>query len=225
VQRAGSAVPADMPIVTYALIAICVIVFLACVGGGMDLLGRNLGDVKLANDLAVSPFDIAQGDYWRLITYSFVHAGLIHIGFNMLLLFQLGSLLEPAIGRVQFAVIWFVSVLSGALGSLLLDAGGSVGASGGVFGLMAAAVVILRARGFDPMATGLPVLIGLNLLITFSLPGVSLGGHLGGLAGGALAGLAIAELPRAVRGLPRAVPTLAAVGVGVLAVLGSLAVS
>jgi membrane associated rhomboid family serine protease len=224
VQRATASVAPDTPVVTYIVMGICVAVFLVCVAQGMDPLGRNLAS-PLANNLAVDAAAIDAGHLWTLVTYSFVHAGLIHIGFNLFLLFQLGSMLEPAIGRVQFGVIYFVSVLTGAFGSLLLDPAGSVGASGGVFGLMAAAVLILRSRGVDPMATGLPLLIGLNLLLTFSLSFVSVGGHLGGLAGGALAGLVIAELPRAARGLPRAVPTLLAAGVGVLAVLASLAVA
>jgi membrane associated rhomboid family serine protease len=144
----------------------------------------------------------------------------------MLILWQLGQLLEPALGRVQFGVIYFVSVFAGALGALLLDPNiPTVGASGGVFGLMIAAIIILRARGFDPMATGLPFWLGLNLVITFTLPNISVGGHLGGLAGGALAALAIAELPRNVRGLPRQAPTLIAAAVGVVAVVGALAVA
>jgi membrane associated rhomboid family serine protease len=119
-----------------------------------------------------------------------------------------------------------VSVLCGALGSLLLEPNvPTVGASGGVFGLMAAAVVILRARGIDPMATGLPLWIGLNLLITFTIPNISIGGHIGGLFGGALAALAIAELPRSMRGLPRIAPTLVAAAIGLVAIAGSVAVA
>jgi membrane associated rhomboid family serine protease len=212
--------------VTYVIMAVCVIVFLGCLGSGMGLLGENLFESRLARDFALAGPLVADGDVWRLVTYSFVHSGIIHIGFNLFILWQLGTMLEPAIGRVQFAVVYFVSVLSGALGALVLDPNiGTVGASGGVFGLASAAIVIMRSRGIDPMQSGLPLFIGLNLLITFTLPNVSIGGHIGGLVGGALAGLALAELPRAVRGLPRFMPVLAAVGVGVVAVVASLAVA
>ena len=226
VQRASSAVSPDTPALTYVLMGICAVIFFGCLSSGMAITGDNLFESQLARDFALAGPLVADGDLWRLVTYSFVHSGIIHIGFNMLILWQLGTMLEPAIGRLQFGVIYFVSVLSGALGALLLEPNvGTVGASGGVFGLMAAAVVIMRSRGIDPMASGLPLWIGLNLVITFTLPNISIGGHIGGLAGGALAALAIAELPRAVRGLPRAAPTMAAIGVGVVAVAGSLAVA
>ena len=228
VQRAARAsnLSPDTPVVTYAVMVVCAIVFLGCLASGMTMLGDNLFESELARDAALAGPLVADGDIWRVVTYSFVHSGIIHIGFNLFILWQLGSMLEPAIGRVQFAVVYFVSVLSGALGALLLDPNvGTVGASGGVFGLASAAIFIMRARGIDPMQSGLPLFIGLNLLITFTLPHVSIGGHLGGLAGGALAGLALEELPRAVRGLPRFAPTLAAAAVGVVAVAGCMAVA
>ena len=226
VQRASAALPADTPILTYILMGLCGIVFFGCLSSGMDITGEGLFESELARDAALAGPPVADGDLWRLVTYSFVHSGILHIGFNLLILWQLGTMLEPAIGRVQFGVIYFVSVLTGALGALLLEPNvGTVGASGGVFGLMAAAVVIMRSRGIDPMQSGLPLWIGLNLLITFTIPNISIGGHIGGLIGGALAALAIAELPRSVRGLPRAVPTLAAAAIGVVAVAGALAVA
>ena len=226
VQRASASVPADIPIVTYVLMALCAIVFLGCLAGGASITGANLFESQIARDFALAGPPVADGEVYRLITYSFVHSGILHIGFNLLILWQLGQMMETAIGRLQFTVIYFVSVVSGALGALLLDPNvGTVGASGGVFGLAAAAVVILRSRGIDPMATGLPLFIGINLLITFTIPNVSIGAHLGGLVGGALAGLAVAELPRAVRGLPRGAPTLAAAAIGVVAVAGCLAVA
>jgi membrane associated rhomboid family serine protease len=228
VQRAArsSGVAADTPVLTYLIMFFCGIVFLGCLGSGMSITGNDLFRSELARQFALAGPLVADGDLWRLVTYSFVHSGILHIGFNMLILWQLGTMLEPAIGRLQFGVIYFVSVLCGALGSLVIDPNvPTVGASGGIFGLMAAAVVILRARGVDPMATGLPLWIGLNLLITFTIPNISVGGHIGGLFGGALAALAIAELPRSMRGLPRVAPVLVAAGIGVLAAAASVAVA
>jgi membrane associated rhomboid family serine protease len=144
----------------------------------------------------------------------------------MLILWQLGTMLEVGIGRARFAVIFLVSVVCGSLGVLLISPNEvTVGASGGVFGLMGAAVVVLRNRGIDPMASGLPMWIGINLLITFAVPGISIGGHLGGLAGGALAALVIFELPDKVRGLPRQAPTLLAAGLGLLAFAAGIAIA
>jgi membrane associated rhomboid family serine protease len=216
----------DTPLLTYILMGICGAIFFGCLSSGMSITGDGLFESKLARDFALAGPLVADGEVWRLVTYSFVHSGILHIGFNLLILWQLGIMMEPAIGRLQFGIIYFVSVLTGALGALMLDPNvGTVGASGGVFGLMAAAIVIMRSRGIDPMATGLPLWLGLNLVITFTIPNISIGGHIGGLIGGALAALVLAELPRSVRGLPRMVPTLLAAAIGVVAVAASLAVA
>jgi membrane associated rhomboid family serine protease len=143
----------------------------------------------------------------------------------MYVLYFLGGLLEPAIGRLRFAVIYFVSLLAGSFGALLLEpTAPTVGASGAIFGLMGAAVVVMRNRGINPMESGLGLMIGLNLLITFLIPNISIGGHIGGLVGGALAALLMLDLPDRVR-LPSVVPMLLAGAVGVVAVAGSIVVS
>jgi len=140
---------------------------------------------------------VADGDWWRLITSGFLHYptlpfGLIHIGFNMYLLWVLGNMLEPAYGAVRFTAVYFTSLLAGSLGALLLTPNSpTVGASGAVFGLMGAAFVELRARGVDPFQTGIGGLIVINLVLSFTLSNVSIGGHVGGLVGGALAALAL----------------------------------
>ena len=103
----------------------------------------------------------------------------------MLALWILGSLLEPALGHVRFGLIYFVSLLCGSFGALLLSPDSlTVGASGAVFGLMGAAAVVARNRGLNLMESGLGIWIGLNLLITFTIPNISIGGHIGGLIGG-----------------------------------------
>ena len=93
---------------------------------------------------------------------------------------SLGGMLEPVIGKLRFALIYFVSLLAGSFGALLLEPfGRTVGASGAIFGLMGAAIVVMRARGISPMESGLGLWIGLNLLITFTVPNISIGGHVG----------------------------------------------
>jgi membrane associated rhomboid family serine protease len=132
-------------------------------------------------------------DYWRLVTSGFLHAGILHIAFNMYILWILGNMLEPAIGTVRFVAIYFVSLLGGSFGALLLSNPRSltVGASGAVFGLMGAAFFELRHRGIDPFQAGIGGLIVFNLLLSVIVPGISIGGHLGGLISGALCALAL----------------------------------
>ena len=176
-------------------------------------------------DGGLSRFGVDAGEYWRIVTSGFLHAGFLHLLFNMFALYVLGGMLEPAVGRLRFGVIYFVSLLAGSFGALLLEpTGPTVGASGAVFGLMGAAVVVMRNRGVNPMESGLGVWIGLNLLITFTIPGISIGGHIGGLVGGALAAFILFDLRDRLR-VPSVVPTLLAGAIGVVAVIGSIAVS
>jgi membrane associated rhomboid family serine protease len=204
------------PQLTYVLIAINVIAFLAQVSSGGGLDGRS-GSVYEHGAL-YGPL-VADGDWWRIVTAGFLHAGLLHIAFNMYFLYFLGTLLEPAIGKVRFAVIYFVSLLGGSLGALLVSPDAvTVGASGAVFGLMGAAILAMRARGIDPMQSGLGMTLLLNLGITFLLPGISIGGHLGGLGAGFVAGyllFEVAERNRNARVPVIAVCIVLGVGLGV----------
>jgi membrane associated rhomboid family serine protease len=151
--------------------------------------------------------------------------GFLHIATNMFSLYILGSLLEPAVGKLRFGLIYAVSLLAGSFGALVLTPNGfTVGASGAIFGLMGAALVVMRNRGISPMESGLGLWIGLNLLITFTIPGISIGGHIGGLIGGALAGAVLFDFRDRVR-VPPQVPALIAAAIGVLAVVGAFAVS
>ena len=110
----------------------------------------------------------------------------------MLLLFQLGNLLEPAIGRLRFGLLYFAALLAGSAGALIVSPNSlSGGASGAVFGLMAAAFVGLRNRGVNPFSTGIGTVLVINLLLTFTMPGISIGAHVGGIVGGVLAGWVI----------------------------------
>ena len=190
--------------VTMAVIAINVIVFLAEISsgsGGLGSVGGTVYDKGALNGYAVAHLH----QYYRLVSSGFLHAGFIHIIFNMYLLYILGRMLEPTLGSVRFAAIYVAALLAGSFGALLVDpggafvdasgvvhlTGGTVGASGAVFGLMGAAFIELRRRGVDPMQAGIGGLIAINLVLSFVIPGIAWGGHIGGLIGGGLAALAL----------------------------------
>ena len=174
---------------TYVLIGINVAVALGALLGGASATGGGIGGSTLLQDGSVSRPEIADGEYWRLVTAGFLHAGFFHLLFNMLSLYILGGLLEPAVGRLRFGLIYFVSLLAGSFGALLLEpTSPTVGASGAIFGLMGATAVVMRSRGMSIMESGLGIWIVLNLVITFSVPNISIGGHIGGLVGGGARG-------------------------------------
>ncbi len=211
------------PYATYVLIALCVVAYIGSAASGSSLAGGPGG--SLVADGALSGIQVADGQWWRLVTGGFLHAGLLHLFFNMYVLYWLGSMLEPQLGRARFLGLYFASLLAGSFGALLLSdpRAQTVGASGAVFGLMGAAFVLQRARGINPMESGIGLFILLNLGITFIIPGISIGGHLGGLVGGALAGWAIEQFSR--RRASPALPVLACAGVALLAAAGSIAVA
>lgn len=189
-------------LVTRLLIAVNAGVFLWTLLGGVSgiLSGSNINRRQF--DLALSSIFIDNGEWWRLVTAGFLHFGVFHVAMNMLLLFQLGQLLETGIGRTRFALLYAASLLGGSLGALLLSPNALTGgASGAVFGLMAAATVGLRQRGINPFQTGIGATLVLNLLITFAIPGVSIGGHLGGAIVGGAVGYVMLE-PRWNRDTP-----------------------
>jgi membrane associated rhomboid family serine protease len=211
------------PQLTYVLIAINVIVFLAQVmsGGGLNGVG---GTVYAHGALAGQP--VADGEWWRIVTFGFLHGSLIHLAFNTYVLYFLGTLLEPEIGKLRFGLIYAVSLVGGALGALLtsLPQQATVGASGAVFGLMSAAFVALRARGIDPMQTGIGVMILLNLGITFLIPNISVGGHVGGLIAGGVVAFLLFDIGER-RGAPERVVVAACAALGVALAVGAVAVA
>ena len=143
-------------------------------------------------DLGLNAIPLRFGDEWyRLVTSGFVHFGIIHLAFNMFMLYQLGQLLERWMTPVQFALLYFASLLGGSFGVLLLQGesfGVTAGASGAIFGLLGAAAVGMHRRGVNIFSTGIGTTLILNLFITFSVKGISIGGHLGGLVAGAICG-------------------------------------
>ncbi len=183
------------PMVTQVLIGINVAVALV----GMSLQGDDLvfkGGLVANGFLDGELVGVANGEWYRIVTSGFLHAGLLHLGFNMFVLYQLGKLLEGALGRLRYTIVYFVAMFSGSLGVMILSPDSlTVGASGAVFGLMGAAVATLRQRGIDVMSTGLGGTIVLNLVITFTLSRyISVGGHVGGLIGGFLAGWILVDI-------------------------------
>ncbi|HEY9555884.1 MAG TPA: rhomboid family intramembrane serine protease [Acidimicrobiales bacterium] len=192
------------PIVTQVLIALNVAVFVYGLGGGGLSTSQDMtidGGLIARGWTGTELVGVAEGEWWRLVTSGFLHANLIHIGFNCLVLYQLGQVLEPVLGRLRFGAVYFASMLTGSFGVLLLSPDSlTVGASGAVFGLMGAALAVFRARGINPFDTGLGGAVMINLLITFTLPGISVGGHVGGLIGGFIAGWILTDLgPRVLK--------------------------
>ncbi len=208
------------PEVTFALIAINVVVFLT--EGSFTVSGQPTGKIYEEGALfgsirGVPALGVAHGQWWRIVTSGFMHENLIHIGFNMYVLYVLGQMLEPALGRLRFGTIYAVSLLTGSCGALLVTPHSpTVGASGAIFGLMGAAAVEMRARQIPVMQSGVGGLILLNLVISFTLPGISWGGHIGGLIGGAVAALVI-QLGARYRSQALALAGCAAIGIAALA--------
>lgn len=197
---------------TIALIVINAIVFLA--SGKFGFGSSSGGGTKVFVEGVLFGPSVADGEYWRLVTSGFLHANLWHIGLNMYLLWILGGMLEPAIGKVRFLVVYFTALLGGSFGALLLSPlSPTVGASGAIFGLMGATAVVMHRRGINIFEAGIGGLILINLVFSFFFPGISVGGHLGGLLAGALAMLAIHEADRLRR------PVWGFVGAGLIAVI------
>ena len=197
-QGAFSPTAGRMP-ATIGLIAINVIVFLIELAGGGT--GSLSGGGTVIHDAGLRGPDVANGDWWRVISGGFLHAGFLHLLLNMYVLYIAGSILEPGIGTARFLGIYFVSLIAGSLGALVVDPNSlTVGASGAIFGLMAAVVVIARGRGVEQLASQFGLFIVLNLVLTFSISGISVGGHIGGLIGGAVAALLVLFVERQFRG-------------------------
>jgi len=190
---------------------------------GQDALrldyGNITGPVRLEQGGDVA--GVATGEYYRLGTAAFLHAGVLHLVLNMVALASLGPALEAALGRLRFAALYVLSALGGSVTAFLLAPADtlSVGASGAIFGLFGAYYVVVRRMGGS---TGSIVgLLAVNLVITFALPFIDWRAHLGGLVTGTVLAAALAYLPRSPRrGLLQALACAAVAGLlVVLAVL------
>ncbi|MGH9042015.1 MAG: rhomboid family intramembrane serine protease [Acidimicrobiia bacterium] len=179
-------------LVTRVIIALNIGVFVltALTGGAM---GRG-GELQFR--LALFGPAVAAGEWYRLVTSGFVHYGILHIAFNMLILARFGQMLEPALGRARMTALYLSALLTGSLGVVLMEPTGvTAGASGAVFGLVGAAAVGLRQRGINVWQSGIGPLLAINLVFTFAVPGISIGGHLGGLIGGVVVGGVMLRAP------------------------------
>src|SRR5256886_9057319 len=179
--------------VTKLLIGVNVAAYVAELAQGGGVYGVN--STIYEKGVLWAPF-IADGDYWRLVTAAFLHYGPFHLLLNMLALYWFGSLLERRIGSGKFLLLYVVSGLAGSAGALLLDPlTPTVGASGAIFGVLGAGLVLERQRDYVFGGSALGVIV-LNLLLTFRISNISIGGHIGGLIGGALCALGMTRLGR-----------------------------
>ncbi len=216
------------PIVTQGLIALNVLAFLAVLANGGTLMG---GGGRISDNFAlfgVGQFTrggplvgVAAGEWYRLVTSGFMHAGIIHIGMNMLVLWLVGAQLERVLGHARYLSLYVASLLAGSFAVMLASPGNlTVGASGAIFGLFGAMFAFQRDRGINPMQSGLGGLIILNLVITFAIPGIAIAGHIGGLVGGFATGWLMFQLERRTRQVWPGVAVC--VGLAVLFALGGV---
>ena len=211
------------PVVTQVLIGVNVLAFLIETAAGAPVSGGGGGTVWV-HGVLFGPSISVNHEYWRLITSGFLHDGLFHLFVNMISLYFVGSALEPAIGRVNFLAVYLVSLLCGSFGALWFSPGvPTLGASGAIFGIFGALIVVARRRGIPIWQSGLGYVLVFNLIFSFSVRGISVGDHLGGLVGGLITGWLIVEVAER-----RRMATAALIGcavVGVASVIGALAVA
>ncbi len=204
-QFGGRQISGTTPVVTYALIAINVVMF------GLQTVSRDL-----QGELVLRSPAVADGDLYRLLTSAFMHYGLTHLLFNMWALWVIGPPLEAALGRLRFTALYVLSALGGSVLVYLLSSpnAATAGASGAVFGLFGATFVIGKRLNLD--VRWVIGLIGINLAFTFVIPlissqNISWQGHIGGLVTGAVVAAAYVYAPRERRNLIQAAATIAIV--------------
>jgi len=222
------------PVLTQILIAVNVAVFLvglaldrrgAFGGNGgtlhdhfalMAKLFQNGNDFYLKHYPGTETVGVGGGQWYRMVTSGFLHYGIIHLALNMYALWVLGRAVENLGGRLRFAIVYVVALLAGSLGALVITPDSlTAGASGAIFGLMGAIFLAQRAQGIGFRDSPLLGVLLLNLAFTFGIGGISIGGHIGGLIGGAAAGWVLFDYARR-PGLDKRIP---------LAICGALAVA
>lgn len=222
--------------VTSGMIAlnIAVFVWIALGGGGAIAFGSNsrTDELGLNKWLLGGTIDVGgrslqiveQGEWYRIVTSGFIHYGILHLAMNMWGIYVLGNVLERRLGSARFALLYMASLVGGSAGVVLLQPnspGAHGGASGAVFGLIAALAFSLWQQGVNPMNSNIGQLLILNLFITFAGRSfISVGGHLGGAVAGALCGLVMLGKPW--KPAPRWATYAAPVGVAALALLATV---
>jgi membrane associated rhomboid family serine protease len=191
VRRApGVALATGSAPITKALIAINVAIFLvtASQSGSFSQPGGNL----YVRWVLFGPL-VVHGGWYRLVTAMFLHASIIHIGFNMYALWVIGTPVEQYLGRARYIGLYFVSGLAGSAGGLLQAPHEPIlGASGAIFGILGA-MLILEWQITGRLAGNAMTWILINIVISFTIPNISWGGHIGGLIGGILITLGYAH--------------------------------
>ncbi|WP_460775362.1 rhomboid family intramembrane serine protease [Microbacterium sp. GXF7504] len=188
---APTAVRTGRPVVTYAIIGVTLAAYVLSLIPGVPVV-----QWFAFNGLFLYPQYSGAFEPWRMLTGALVHSSLWHVGLNMLSLWMIGRILEPLLGRGRFLALYLIGAFGGAVGVTLLDLGTwVVGASGAIFGLFGALVIIARHLGAN--LAGILVILGINLAIGF-IPGMGISwqAHVGGLVAGALAGLIFARTRR-----------------------------
>lgn len=214
--------------VTFALISACVLVYVGVAYAG-SVAGTAPLNVGLVNQPgvvllrgALVPELVARGEYWRLLSSVFLHSGAIHLGFNMLSLYYLGSFVEESFGRGRFLALYILSGISGGVAYLYFGdfTGPAVGASGAIFGLLGGVMGYSLRRGTfswqNPIIRQLLILTALNLYLGFTIPNISNTAHIGGLIGGGVFGWLTAPTVYARKRLPAATPLLIVLGAEII---------
>ena len=181
---------------TVVLVALNVLVYLITVYQGSGL--NRPGGKVFEEGALIGGAIYLDGDWYRLVSAMFLHAGVLHLAFNMLALYWLGTVVEQSLGTARFLLVYFVSGLAGSAGALVFTNPNqvTVGASGAIFGIMGA-LLVLEYVATGSFAGQAMSLIVLNLALTFAIPNISVGGHLGGLVGGILSTFALARFRHA----------------------------
>ncbi|HSY16293.1 MAG TPA: rhomboid family intramembrane serine protease [Jatrophihabitantaceae bacterium] len=191
----GAPLRAGVPYVTWSLIGLNVLAYLATVRSSADGI-NNPTEGKLFSQWFLEPYVVAHDDgYYRLITSAFEHESLLHIGLNMFALYIVGPHLERLLGPWRYASVYLLSALGGSVAVYAFGQPytSTVGASGAIFGLFAACLLFVRDLGFDRRS--LIATIVINFVFTFSVPGISQFSHVGGFIAGGVCCFALAGLP------------------------------